>query len=192
MSPIDVKDETRLVGFDDGPFSFEDDVCPLVGVMARGGGYVEGVLVDEVTVDGTDATDTVLALLEGTGFTETAHAVAFAGGTVAGFNVLDLDRLHEVLEVPVLAITRERPDAESVRDALHAHSEDPEHRIRLLEAHRLHAVHVNDEEVFMRHAGGDTRRLAELVRAHTVRGRMPEPLRIARLVARAVSRGRSV
>lgn len=186
-----VKRQARLVGFNDGPFSFGDARCPLAGVLTRGGGYVEGVLVDEVTVDGTDATDTVTSLLDGSGFPETAQAVAFEGGTVAGFNVLDLAALHEALELPVVALTRERPDPESVREALDSHVENAEARRELLEAQPVEAIDTSQGPLYMRHAGGSTERLAELVRVHVVRGRVPEPLRIARLVARAVARGRS-
>lgn len=186
-----VKGQARLMGFNDGPFDFEDETCTLAGVLSRGGGYVEGVLLDEVRVDGADATDTVLALLEGTGFVETAHAVAFNGGTVAGFNVLDLERLHTELGVPVLALTREEPDSQAVRDALEGHVDDPERRARLLEAQPVHEIVLDEAKVYLRHAGGHTDTLAELVRVQTVRGHAPEPLRIARLVARAATRGAS-
>lgn len=186
-----VKGQARLLGFNDGPFDFEDETCPLAGVLTRGGGYVEGVLLDEVAVDGEDATDTVLAMLEGTGFVETAHAVAFNGGTVAGFNVLDLERLHHKLGLPVLALTREEPDPQAVREALESHVEDAERRARLLEAQPVHEIVLDEAKVYLRHAGGDKDALAELVRVQTVRGHAPEPLRIASLVARAAETGDS-
>lgn len=186
-----VKDQARLVGFNDGPFSFGDETCALAGVLTRGGGYVEGVLVDEVTVDGRDATETVRSLLADSGFPETAQAVAFEGGTVAGFNVLDLSSLHEALGLPILSLTTERPDPASVREALDDHVDDAARRRELLEAQPVEAIETSEGPLYMRHAGGDAERLAELVRVHMVRGRVPEPLRIARLVARAVARGRS-
>lgn len=186
-----VKDEARVVGFDDGPFTFDDDTCPLAGVMTRGGGYVEAVLTGEVTVDGTDATDTVLDLLAGSGFAQTAQAAAFNGGTVAGFNVLDLDRLHDELGLPVIALTRRRPDDEAVRKALEENVPDPRTRLRLLTAHPIHEVELEAGTCYLRHAGGDTDELAELVRVQTVRGLNPEPLRIAHLVATAIAEGSS-
>lgn len=188
---MDVKDEVRMLGFDDGPFTFEDETCVLAGVMTRGGGYVEGVLVGEVDVDGTDATDTVLELLDGTGFVETAQAVCFDGGTVGGFNVLDLERLHRELGLPVLALTRDRPDREAVREALEAHVDDPDRRARLLEAQPVREVELDEQTVYLRHAGGDPEELSRIVERHVVRGLVPEPVRIARLLARAVETGRS-
>jgi endonuclease V-like protein UPF0215 family len=186
-----VKAEVRMLGFADGPFTFEDETCTLAGTMTRGGGYLESVLVDEITVDGHDATDTILALLADSGLPRTAQAIAFEGGTLAGFNVLDLDRLHGELGLPAIALTRDEPDPDAVREALRDHVDDPDERARLLEAHPMQAIDVNEGRAFMRHAGGDRDRLVELVRRQTVRGRMPEPVRIARLVARAVTRGRS-
>lgn len=186
-----MKAQSRLIGFDDGPFTFASESCVLAGVMTRGAGYVEGVLAGEVTVDGSDATQTVLDLLSGTGFGETAHAVAFDGGTVAGFNVLDLDRLHEALGVPVLALTRDRPDPGQVRDALEANVANPEERARLLEAHPIHEVSLGAGVVFVRHVGGRTEELGQLLDHQTVRGKTPEALRVAHLVATAIAEGSS-
>ncbi|PSG96326.1 hypothetical protein BRD56_11590 [Thermoplasmatales archaeon SW_10_69_26] len=186
-----VKDEVRLIGFDEGPFTFEDTTCPLAGVMTRGGGYLEAVLVDEITVDGTDVDDTVIELLADSSLLETAQAIAFQGGTLAGFNVLDLARLHQTLGLPVLALTEDEPDPPAVRQALRDTVRDPDRRIELLEAQPVHPVSLDEGTIHMRHVGGDHDQLAELVRAHTVRGLRPEPVRIAGLVARALARGSS-
>lgn len=186
-----MKDQARLIGFDDGPFTFEDETTALAGVMTRGGGYVEAVLVGEVTVDGLDATDVVIGLLEGSGFLETAHALAFNGGVLGGFNVLDLDRLHERFDLPALAVTRERPDDGAVRDALETHFDDAEARLELLTRQPVHRVELGTGPAYVRHAGGELDDLEDLLRVHTVRGREVEPLRIAHLVATAIAEGRS-
>lgn len=186
-----MKDEARLVGFDDGPFDFDDDQVPLAGVMTRGGGYVEAVLVDRVAVDGTDATDVVLELLGGSGFAETAHAVAFNGGALGGFNVVDLDQIHEELGLPALAVMRERPDDAAVRAALDEHFDDADARYGRLTSQSVQQVDLGTGPAFVRHAGGSTEELEALLRTQTVRGRDPEPLRIAHLVATALVEGRS-
>lgn len=186
-----MKPQARLIGFDDGPFTFEDDEAVLAGVMTRGGGYVEAVLVDHVSVDGTDATATVEALLTGSGFLETAHAVAFNGGALGGFNVLDLDALHRALGVPVMAVMRTRPDDEAVREALKAHFDDAETRYQQLTQQEIAQVDLGTGPAYVRHAGGTLAELEALLKAQTVRGREPEPIRIAHLVATALAEGRS-
>jgi len=188
---LDVKDQARVVGFDDGPFTFDDDHVALAGVMTRGGGYVEAVFADEVTVDGTDATHTIEALLAGTGFEEAADAILVDGGTVGGFNVVDLDRLHEALGLPAIAITREPPDDESVRAALDEHFDDAEHRHRVLTQQPVHEIDLGTGPAHIRHAGGTLDQIEQLLQAQTVRGREPEPVRIAHLVATATEEGAS-
>lgn len=185
------KPEARLLGFDDGPFTFDDETTPLVGVMTRGGGYVEAVVTGHVTVDGTDATGTVLDLLEGAGLLDTVQAVVFNGGAVAGFNVLDLAALHDRLGLPVAAVIRDRPDHEAVEAALVEHFDDAEDRLALLTAQDLEPVALGQGTVHVRRVGGSLDELAGLLRVNTVRGRRPEPLRIAHLVATAMAEGRS-
>lgn len=183
-----MKPTARLVGFDDGPFTFEDETTPLAGVMARPGGYVEAVLLDEVTVDGLDATDTVIDLLEGAGLLETAAAVALDGGAVGGFNVVDLERVHRALEVPVVAVTRERPNPEAVREALD-NVEQAGERLDALTRQPVREVELPGGLAYVRHAGGSLEELEALLAEHTVRGRTPEPVRVAHLVATAAVEG---
>ena len=181
-----MKSEARLIGFDDGPFTFDDESTPLVGVLCRGGGYVEGVVAGEVTVDGDDATDVVVSLLAETGFAATARAIVFDGGAVGGFNVIDLERVHRELGVPAVALVRDEPDHDAVRAALRKHFDDAAERERLLTAQPLVPVELGGQASFLRHVGGDAAELAELLAVHVVRGRTPEPLRIAHLIATAL------
>lgn len=185
------KPGARLIGFDDGPFTFEDETTSLAGVMTRGGGYVEAVMAGQVTVDGTDATRAMVGLLEGAGLLETAQAVVVNGGALGGFNVVDLEALHDRLGLPVAAVIRDLPDHEAVEAALAGHFEDAEDRLAVLTAQALEPVDLGQGTVHVRRVGGTLEALAGLLRVNTVRGRRPEPLRIAHLVATAIAEGRS-
>ncbi len=180
-----------MLGFDDGPFTFEQATTPIAGVMTRGGGYVEAVLTDKVTVDGRDATETILELLDGRPMLETVHAIAFDGGALGGFNVLDLDAIHDALGLPVIAVIRDPPDDAAVRAALLEHFDDAAERYRLLTNQPIEPIELGTGCVHVRRAGGELDTIEELLRIQTVRGRTPEPLRIAHLVATALVEGRS-
>ena len=57
-----VKQQVRVLGIDDAPFSFGDRKVPIVGVVVRLPAYVEGVMMSEVTVDGDDADRCIIDL----------------------------------------------------------------------------------------------------------------------------------
>ena len=52
-----VKKEIRIIGFDDGPFiPRSKGKVPVVGVVYRGGNYLDGILKIEVEIDGMNST----------------------------------------------------------------------------------------------------------------------------------------
>ena len=55
-----MKKQIRILGIDDSPFSFNDKYSTVIGAIMRGGEYLECVLSRQISVDGTDATDTCI------------------------------------------------------------------------------------------------------------------------------------
>ena len=187
-----VKPDSRVLGFDDGPFTFDTPRVPVVGVLSRGKGYVEAALVTDVAVDGTDATQRILELARSSTHVEAARLVLLDGATMGGFNVVDLDALHAGLGVPVATLTRDEPDLADIEAALRGRFDDWAARLALLRRHRIEPVDVEDgAPVWVQRAGVERDELAALLRAQTVRGRTPEPLRVAHLIATALVEGRS-
>ena len=45
-----MKKEIRLLGVDDSPFTFTDKYGTIIGVIMRGGEYLEGVLKNHITI----------------------------------------------------------------------------------------------------------------------------------------------
>ncbi len=105
-----------------------------------------------------------------------------AGLAPAWFNVLDLRRIHDHTDLPVVSVTFESSpglegaireafdDPNVVQDRLATYRAQPERR----------PVSVNDETVYVRSVGIDDSAAADVVRAFTPEGGRPEPLRVAR------------
>jgi endonuclease V-like protein UPF0215 family len=180
-----VKAGSRAVGV-----AFSGDGGRLVACAAvvRADRVVDGLSLDaRPTGDGaaTDAVRTVLARLARP---DATHALV-AGVAPTWFDVLDLDAVRAAADRPVLAvgfeespgladaIDREFADDPTARDARRARYDAlPERR----------PVTVGDNRVFVRSAGLAPDEAARVVRAHTPAGQgRPEPLRVARLGARA-------
>ncbi|HEX9907075.1 MAG TPA: DUF99 family protein, partial [Thermoplasmata archaeon] len=113
-----MKQQVRILGIDDSPFKFKDERALVVGALVRVPNYLEGVLTTDVRVDGDDATARIIDMVSGSRYSDQVKAVMLDGIAVAGFNVIDIEKLSRSLKVPVITVTRDRPDLEKMRSAL--------------------------------------------------------------------------
>ena len=174
---------------DDGPFRFGDDAAFLVGLVVRGKGYLEAVYSTTVSVDRLDATDTVARLVKGSRQLPQLKAILLDGLTLAGFNVVDIEALHGETGVPVLTAVDKVPDHDAIEKALRGRFPDWEERFRLIYEPKTHTITLPDGGALTCHvAGMDPEEAREVLRVTTLRGHLPEPLRMADLVASGLPR----
>jgi endonuclease V-like protein UPF0215 family len=186
-----MKAKSRFLGVDDGPFRFSDTHVPLVGIAVQAPSYIEGVLMGHARVDGRDATDQILAMVRRSRYREGLRMLLLNGVAVGGFNVIDLDALHRELEVPIVTVTRRKPDLDAIRGALRRKFEDWEERWALIEGHRVEPLMTHHTPLHVTYVGAARRDVVEALALTTVRGALPEPLRVAHLVAAASVKGES-
>ncbi len=181
------KSHPRVVGVDDGAFDRNGRTAPIAAVLLSVPEQVEAVGLGEVHVDGTDATARIVRLLRAVLPTEGVRAVLLDGAVVGGFNVIDLDRLRAATGLPVVAVTRRRPDFSRIDAALSKwFPRSAPRRLALLRKHRLFSVPTAGAPIWAACTGCSRADARELVRRTSVRGYWPEPLRLAHLVASAV------
>ncbi|HDZ35485.1 MAG TPA: DUF99 family protein [Thermococcus sp.] len=188
-----VKPQIRVVGFDDGTFSFSSKLqrkkTILIGVVMKGSQEVVGVLSRWITVDGDDATDAMIEAVNSSRFKD-LRVIMLKGITYAGFNVVDLERLHRDTGLPVVVVVRKRPDVGAMEAALRKHFSDAEKRLKILKK-APPLVEVIPEKLYLQAVGVDEKTAAEIIRATTRTGLTPEPLRLAHMIASAVMTGES-
>ncbi len=186
-----MKQQMRVLGIDDSPFKFGGGKSLVIGAVVRTPNYLEGVMRAVVTIDGTDASDAVIGMVSKSRYKDQIRAVIFDGIALAGFNVLDLEKVHSSLKVPVIAVTRDEPDFESMKAALAKHFPDWRERYALLTRIELKKIRTEHSPVFASGLGLSWPEFEELVAISTVRGVVPEPVRIAHLIAAAMAKGES-
>ncbi len=174
---------------DDGPFVFGDEAAFLVALVVRGKGYLEAMYSSTVSLGTLDATGTLVDLVVGSRQRSQLKAVLLDGLTLAGFNVVDIEALHRGTDVPVVTVVDKVPDHDSIRRALQGRFTDWEERFRLITAPKTHRVDLPDGGVLTCHvAGMDINEAQELLRVTTLRGHLPEALRMADVVASGLPR----
>jgi endonuclease V-like protein UPF0215 family len=188
-----IKPEIRVLGIDDGEFvPRTKGTVDVVGVVYRGGYWFEGVMRAEITIDGLDATEKIAAMIESSPYYRELRVVVLDGVTFAGFNVVDISKLSRRIELPVISVTRKKPDLEEIRSAL---KNLPEFEIRwraMENSGKIFEVETRKGEnpVYM-HIAGILREDAEkIMKKASTRSLIPEALRVAHIVASGLTRSR--
>lgn len=188
-----VKPEIRVVGFDDGTFSFssklEREKTILFGVVMKGSKEVVGAVSRWITVDGTDATEKLIDAVVNSRFKD-LRVILLKGITYGGFNMVDLEALHRETGLPVIVVVRKRPDLKAMELALRKHFPDWEGRAELLrKAPPL--LEMIPGKLYVQAVGLEPETAFEVIKTTTRTGLIPEPLRLAHIVASAVMTGES-
>jgi uncharacterized protein len=102
-----------------------------------------------------------------------------------------MDALHKAIERPVVTVTREKPDLKAIETALRRRFEDWEPRLARMSRHGIEAVRSQAGTLWVSYVGADRRAVQEALALTRVRGILPEPLRIAHLMAAGIARGES-
>jgi endonuclease V-like protein UPF0215 family len=186
-----MKDQIRILGIDDSPFRFGGGKALVVGAVMRAPSYLEGLMRTMVTIDGRDSTERLVEMVSGSRYCEQVKAVMLDGIALGGFNVVDIESLHSSLGIPVLTVTRDEPDLDDIKRALRKHFDDWEERYELISRFELRRVDTPHKPLFACGVGLAWSDFERIIRLSTVRGVVPEPLRVAHLVAAAMVKGES-
>lgn len=188
-----MKEQIRVCGIDDAPFEFgnRSAKADVIGVIVRAPSYLEGILRFEVSVDGDDATSSIEKAISDSRFSDQIKAVMIDGVSLAGFNIVDIQKLSDGLGIPVITVTRDRPDMQSIRAALSKYFDDWERRLGTISKSPLIEMTTDNNPIFVGYAGIAESKVLELVRATTVRGAIPEPIRMAHIIASGIVKGES-
>jgi endonuclease V-like protein UPF0215 family len=183
-----VKREIRILGVDDARFQRgRDEWTRLIGVVYRGGEWMEGCMQVPIRVDGDDATEKLAEMVKSSSHYGQLRVIMTRDSIVGGANVLNLPILFQETGLPVIAVSDSKPDMTRVKKAFkRIHPDSWENKydsleksgpIRPVESRPGRAV------VYVQWAGLSLEQTVELVQKTATRSRIPEPIRVADLIA---------
>lgn len=176
----------RLVGIDDGSFKKGLSRKAILALVLFDGSRIIDVKFVKISVDGLDATNKVVNSLKSWTF----DVVLLAGVSFAGFNLIDPFIVFQEFIKPVVIVSRTKPNNRKVKYALQKHFSDWKVRWEVFKKlgtiHQVRTLEVGPP-LYVEVVGGDLNWAKNLVRNMAFCSRIPEPLRIARIIARGVS-----
>jgi len=187
-----IKKEIRIIAWDDGPFEFKSkgkDI--LVGVIFRGGQFLDGLLKTEVEIDGMDATERITDKILKTRHKD-LRIIMLDGITFAGFNTVDIREIYERTGLPVIVVNRKKPGLQKFISVL-KQMPDAEKRLKCVEnAGPIHWTDVKNKRLYFQCYGITKEDAGKVIKETSTMSLIPEPLRVAHLIATGFVLGESV
>jgi endonuclease V-like protein UPF0215 family len=179
----------HVLGVDDGPFEKRQPApVPIVGAMMECPDILESVSIGSFAVDGEGATAFLGEWIASQRCYPSLQAVILGGITLAGLGIVDVSALASHLSRPVLVVNRRDPGSSRLAAALES-AGAPE-RIAIVDR-TPRAVRVHDG-LYLAFAGIAQAEAQAILRASLGKAMLPEPLRVAHLIARALVKGESI
>ena len=185
-----IKPEIRVLGVDDGAFiPHVEGQVSVIGVVFRGGYWLDSVLHTKIAVDGFDATEKITSMITDSSHYRQLRVIMLNGITFAGFNVVDVKALNAATKLPVITVTREKPDLAEIHKALQNLPRSEERWKAILSAGEPVEVSTRNAKakIYVQTAGVSKEDAQKILRLTSTRSNIPEALRVAHLIASGIS-----
>lgn len=182
------RNNLRIVGVDDGTFQIAQRVKQhaLLAAVLFQNSTISAVRLGLIEVDGRDANRVLASMLKTLRF----DVVMLSSISFGGFNLVDIQELARSIRKPVIAISKERPNNTAVRGALRKHFTDWAERWRIVQnAGRLYNFkpHPKEPKLYFEVKGTSPSFAKKAIASAATISRLPEPIRVAGMVARGLS-----
>ncbi len=157
----------------------------LAGIVMRGDRIIDGIVFGNVTVEGNDSTQNILSMYRSLK-RDDINCIMLDGLIISMFNIIDGKQLRDSTNVPIIAITFK--DSKGLKDTIHHHFSN-DSKLKLEQYRKLgqrDKILLNTGKIlFIRYWGINSKDAFTIVNRFTIQGSIPEPIRIAKLAARA-------
>ena len=157
----------------------------LAGVVMRADLIVDGFVFGSATLGGDDATDSVIGMFYRLARND-INVIMLRGVIISLFNIIDIDRVYAETGVPVIGLTFE--ESEGLEQHIKHHF--PQNwQQKLQQYHKIGGrkkVKIKTgATLYIRTAGVEEKQAVQILDKFTLQGAIPEPVRLAQLLAHA-------
>ena len=151
---------------------------------------IDGMVFGNVTIEGNDSTQNILSMYRSLKRND-INCIMLDGLIISMYNIIDGEEIREKTNVPVIAITFK--DSEGLEGTIQ-HQFPNDSKLKLEQYRKLgqrdKILLKTGKFVFLRYWGISSKEASAIVNCFTLQGSIPEPIRIAKLAARASMRSK--
>jgi len=167
-------------------FRQDSEKSVLSGVIMSNDFVIDGFIFGNSTLKGNDATDAIIDMYNRVERPDISY-ILISGLVISLYNIIDIKRLHETLQIPIVGVTYK--ESEGLEETIIKHFPDDykeklEKYLMLGERERIPLDTSFD--LYVRNEGCTVLECKQLLNKITVQGSVPEPLRVAQLLAKTM------
>jgi uncharacterized protein len=175
----------RVLGIAES-FTKNSTFSTLGGVVLRRDMLIDGVVLGRTSVGGDDATEQIISMFLRLDRSD-VNCIMINGLIISLYNIIAGEVILNSTGIPVIGVTYK--DSPGIEDRFFANFSDAE-AIRRVEAYRKLGNRElmtlrNGMAVYVRSWGMSPAQSIHILNSFVLQGKIPEPLRIARLISRA-------
>jgi len=170
--------------------SFKQDLSGralLAGVVMRADGIIDGFTFGTCTLMGMDSTEAIIEMYRSLS-RDDINLIMLNGCIISLFNIIDLNMVSRATDLPLLCVTYYPSEgiSESIKRRF---PDDWERRLSVYEANgpREEVKIRTSHTIYVRRIGITLGEARAILNRLTTSGKIPEPLRIAKLLARTLN-----
>lgn len=170
-------------------FTQQSEKSVLAGIVVRRDFVIDGFVFGHATLSGDDATLEILKMVEKLERPDISYLL-ISGVIISMYNIIDIKKLYEVLEIPIITVTYD--DSKGISESIKHHfPNNYEEKIREYEklGNREKITLKTNYDVYVRCEGCTVKEAKFLLNELTLQGSQPEPLRVAQLLAKTMMKG---
>lgn len=158
----------------------------LAGIVMRRDFVIDGFVFGYTTISGNDATEEIIKMYKKLGRPDISY-VLISGIIISLYNIVDIKKIHNTLQIPIIGVTYR--DSSGIEDAIKHHFptsyEQKLDEYKKLENRHKITLHTS-YDVHVRTEGCTVLQVRKLLNDLTLQGGLPEPLRVAHLLAKTL------
>ncbi len=158
----------------------------LGGVVLRRDLIIDGMVWDHATIRGTDSTETILRMLENLARTD-INGIILHGTVIAGYNIININQLNQETSSPVISVTKQ-PQEDLKKHLQSTFPTDWNRRWTIAQQNgKIKSVEIEPNScIYVQFTGCELEVVKGVISRFTHFGAIPEPIRVARMFARAI------
>ncbi len=156
----------------------------LAGVVMRRDLIIDGMAFGSATIEGDDATDSIISIHKSLARADVS-CIILDGLVISMYNIIDGERVAQETGLPVVAITFE--DSKGLEGSIKHHFDPWQHKLEqyMRLGKREKVALRTGKSLFIRQWGVTQKKAVAILNSFTLQGSVPEPIRVAKLAARA-------